>query len=94
MPLQLGILLPAKGALPIPSLVGRRSLTLGRLLRKALESFDYYWRVEPGVEFKCDIDYDPFIFVRGYRVLGIVHEAEFGALADGGQQQGLRLHDR
>ncbi|KAI8997406.1 nucleotide-diphospho-sugar transferase [Pilobolus umbonatus] len=26
--------------------------------------FDYYWRVEPGVEFSCDIDYDPFLFMK------------------------------
>lgn len=24
---------------------------------------DYYWRVEPGVKFHCDIDYDPFVFM-------------------------------
>ncbi|KAG0144935.1 hypothetical protein CROQUDRAFT_659377 [Cronartium quercuum f. sp. fusiforme G11] len=26
--------------------------------------FDYYWRVEPGVEFYCDVDYDPFLFMQ------------------------------
>ncbi|GAA5829620.1 hypothetical protein JCM11251_000225 [Rhodosporidiobolus azoricus] len=31
--------------------------------QKVLESFDWYWRVEPGVEFFCDIDYDPFVFM-------------------------------
>ncbi|KAM0754115.1 glycosyl transferase [Meredithblackwellia eburnea MCA 4105] len=31
---------------------------------KSLLSFDYYWRVEPGVEFFCDIDYDPFLFMQ------------------------------
>ncbi|GAA5926499.1 hypothetical protein JCM10213_002369 [Rhodosporidiobolus nylandii] len=31
--------------------------------QKVLQSFDYYWRVEPGVEFFCDIDYDPFVFM-------------------------------
>lgn len=25
---------------------------------------DYYWRVEPGVEFWCDINYDPFLFMK------------------------------
>ncbi|CDS05164.1 hypothetical protein LRAMOSA07693 [Lichtheimia ramosa] len=25
-----------------------------------LDGLDYYWRVEPGVKFSCDIDYDPF----------------------------------
>lgn len=26
-------------------------------------NFDYYWRVEPGIEYYCDLDYDPFVFV-------------------------------
>ncbi|KAI8450174.1 family 15 glycosyltransferase [Phakopsora pachyrhizi] len=26
--------------------------------------FDYYWRVEPQVQFYCDLDYDPFLFMR------------------------------
>ncbi|CAG8471418.1 13988_t:CDS:2, partial [Racocetra persica] len=25
-----------------------------------LDKYDYYWRVEPGVQFYCDIDFDPF----------------------------------
>ncbi|KAG0170528.1 alpha 1,2-mannosyltransferase 2.4.1, partial [Apophysomyces sp. BC1015] len=25
-----------------------------------LDGYDYYWRVEPGVKFSCDIEYDPF----------------------------------
>ncbi|KAJ1960221.1 hypothetical protein IWQ62_004310, partial [Dispira parvispora] len=29
-----------------------------------LESYDYYWRVEPGVKFLCDIDYDPFLYLK------------------------------
>ncbi|CDS03762.1 hypothetical protein LRAMOSA01163 [Lichtheimia ramosa] len=29
-----------------------------------LASYDYYWRVEPGVHFYCDIDYDPFVFMQ------------------------------
>ncbi|KAJ2303657.1 hypothetical protein IWW54_005657, partial [Coemansia sp. RSA 2705] len=28
-----------------------------------LDDFDYYWRVEPGVEFTCNISYDPFRFM-------------------------------
>ncbi|RKP35264.1 nucleotide-diphospho-sugar transferase [Dimargaris cristalligena] len=28
-----------------------------------LAEFDYYWRVEPGVQFTCAIDYDPFVFM-------------------------------
>lgn len=29
-----------------------------------LQEYDYYWRVEPWVEFTCDIDYDPFVFMK------------------------------
>ncbi|CEI99035.1 hypothetical protein RMCBS344292_13129 [Rhizopus microsporus] len=29
-----------------------------------LQQYDYYWRVEPGVHFYCDLDYDPFTFMR------------------------------
>ncbi|KAJ2778598.1 alpha-1,2-mannosyltransferase ktr1, partial [Coemansia javaensis] len=28
-----------------------------------LDDFDYYWRVEPGVEFTCRIPYDPFQYM-------------------------------
>ncbi|KAI9504671.1 hypothetical protein GGI25_000676 [Coemansia spiralis] len=28
-----------------------------------LDDFDYYWRVEPGVEFTCTIPYDPFQYM-------------------------------
>jgi alpha 1,2-mannosyltransferase len=28
-----------------------------------LAEYDYYWRVEPDVEFYCDINYDPFKFL-------------------------------
>lgn len=29
-----------------------------------LDTYDYYWRVEPGVKFYCDIDYDIFQFMQ------------------------------
>ncbi|KAG1125306.1 hypothetical protein G6F42_008830 [Rhizopus arrhizus] len=29
-----------------------------------LEKYDYYWRVEPGVHFYCDLDYDPFRYMK------------------------------
>ncbi|KAJ1907174.1 hypothetical protein IWQ60_011914 [Tieghemiomyces parasiticus] len=29
-----------------------------------MEQYDYYWRVEPGVKFMCDIDYDPFLYMQ------------------------------
>ncbi|KAF8526872.1 glycosyltransferase family 15 protein [Hysterangium stoloniferum] len=30
---------------------------------KYLEEFRWYWRVEPDVDFYCDIDYDPFLYM-------------------------------
>ena len=33
-----------------------------------LKKFDYYWRVEPGVKFSCDIHYDPFAFMQKYKI--------------------------
>jgi hypothetical protein len=32
--------------------------------QKALQKYDWYWRVEPNIEMYCDIDYDPFTFMR------------------------------
>lgn len=29
-----------------------------------LKEFDYYWRVEPWVEFYCKVNYDPFLFMK------------------------------
>jgi alpha 1,2-mannosyltransferase len=31
-----------------------------------LQDYDYYWRVEPGVEFTCDINYDVFRFMHNH----------------------------
>ncbi|KAJ2785642.1 hypothetical protein GGI15_001843 [Coemansia interrupta] len=28
-----------------------------------LDDMDYYWRIEPDVEYSCDIEYDPFLFM-------------------------------
>ncbi|KAF7731997.1 hypothetical protein EC973_007102 [Apophysomyces ossiformis] len=33
----------------------------------ALENYDWYWRIEPGVQFFCDITYDPFIFMEKHK---------------------------
>ena len=33
-------------------------------LHPLLEQYEYYWRVEPNVDFTCDIDYDPFLFMK------------------------------
>ncbi|KAI9193322.1 nucleotide-diphospho-sugar transferase [Polychytrium aggregatum] len=29
----------------------------------ALAKYDWYWRIEPGVHFYCDINYDPFVYM-------------------------------
>ncbi|KAI8351479.1 glycolipid 2-alpha-mannosyltransferase-domain-containing protein [Choanephora cucurbitarum] len=29
-----------------------------------LDEYDYYWRIEPGVNFYCDLDYDPFNYLK------------------------------
>ncbi|RIB26314.1 Glycosyltransferase Family 15 protein [Gigaspora rosea] len=29
-----------------------------------MKNFDYYWRIEPVVEYYCDIDFDPFIYMK------------------------------
>lgn len=29
-----------------------------------LKKYDYYWRVEPGIRLYCDLDYDPFRFMK------------------------------
>jgi len=28
-----------------------------------LQNFRYYWRVEPGVHFQCDVNFDPFVYM-------------------------------
>ncbi|BFZ60559.1 mannosyltransferase [Saitoella coloradoensis] len=32
--------------------------------QEVLAKYDWYWRVEPSVDFYCDVDYDPFAFMR------------------------------
>lgn len=29
-----------------------------------LADFDYYWRIEPDVHYYCNLDYDPFLFMK------------------------------
>ncbi|KAG0302118.1 alpha 1,2-mannosyltransferase 2.4.1 [Dissophora globulifera] len=29
-----------------------------------VQEFDYYWRVEPGVTFSCELDFDPFMVMK------------------------------
>jgi alpha 1,2-mannosyltransferase len=38
--------------------------TFGSKILSSLGSYDWYWRVEPGVRFFCDITYDPFLFMQ------------------------------
>ncbi|CAG8626480.1 18901_t:CDS:2 [Gigaspora margarita] len=34
-----------------------------------IQKYDYYWRLEPGVDFMCDIDYDPFRFIQKNNII-------------------------
>ncbi|CCH43402.1 Alpha-1,2 mannosyltransferase KTR1 [Wickerhamomyces ciferrii] len=34
---------------------------------KELQNLKYYWRVEPDIKFTCDINYDPFKFMREHK---------------------------
>jgi alpha 1,2-mannosyltransferase len=53
-----------------------------------LDQFDYYWRIEPGVDFYCDIDYDPFRFMQdnnkryGWTISLLEYEATIETLWD------------
>ncbi|KAJ1970740.1 hypothetical protein H4R35_005686, partial [Dimargaris xerosporica] len=33
-----------------------------------LDGYEYYWRVEPDVQFTCDINYDPFVYMKEHRL--------------------------
>lgn len=43
-----------------------------------LREYDYYWRVEPSVEFLCDVEYDPFLYMKkqdkAYGFVIMLHE--------------------
>jgi len=45
-----------------------------------LQDYRYYWRVEPGVDYFCDVEYDPFLFMQdNNKVYGFtitIHEYE------------------
>lgn len=53
-----------------------------------LKQYDYYWRVEPGVDFTCDVDYDPFVFMEengkdyGFNIMFTEHESTIPTLWD------------
>lgn len=37
-----------------------------------MQQYRYYWRVEPGVKYFCDMDYDPFLmFQEEKKVYGL-----------------------
>ncbi|PUU74828.1 nucleotide-diphospho-sugar transferase [Tuber borchii] len=41
--------------------------------QEVMRKYDWYWRVEPGIQFYCDVDYDPFTFMReNKKVYGFV----------------------
>ncbi|KAG0639063.1 nucleotide-diphospho-sugar transferase [Tuber brumale] len=41
--------------------------------QEVMRKYDWYWRVEPGIELYCDINYDPFTFMReNKKVYGFV----------------------
>ena len=50
-----------------------------------LKDFDYYWRIEPDVDYYCELDYDPFLFMKytgkkyGYNIIA----TEFMNTVDG-----------
>ncbi|OMH81304.1 Glycolipid 2-alpha-mannosyltransferase 2 [Zancudomyces culisetae] len=31
---------------------------------KLLDKYEYYWRIEPGIDYSCDIEYDPFKYMK------------------------------
>jgi len=41
-----------------------------------LDEYDYYWRIEPYVDYTCDIDYDVFKFMRN-------NNKKYGTLSGG-----------
>ena len=53
-----------------------------------LKTYDFYWRVEPGVDFTCDINYDPFLFMEdngkdyGFTIMMPEYEATIPTLWD------------
>lgn len=53
-----------------------------------MEEYEFYWRVEPSVEFSCDIDYDPFLYMKennkkyGWTISLIEFEATIPTLWD------------
>ncbi|KAJ1955828.1 alpha 1,2-mannosyltransferase 2.4.1, partial [Dipsacomyces acuminosporus] len=34
-----------------------------------LKNLDYYWRIEPGVEYFCDLPYDPFKYMKDHKLI-------------------------
>jgi len=46
--------------------IGSEILRLGQFFfrHQLLQKYKYYWRVEPGVTFFCDLHYDPFLVMQ------------------------------
>ncbi|KAF9962128.1 alpha 1,2-mannosyltransferase 2.4.1 [Mortierella alpina] len=44
----------------------RRNIYQSGLLvhHEAMRKYDYFWRIEPDVEYSCDIDFDPFMYMQ------------------------------
>ncbi|KAJ7111242.1 glycosyltransferase family 15 protein [Mycena epipterygia] len=55
--------LPYGGSVPYRNMCRFQSGFFFR--HELLKPFKYYWRVEPDVQFFCDIDFDPFLFMQG-----------------------------
>ncbi|KZS88860.1 glycosyltransferase family 15 protein [Sistotremastrum niveocremeum HHB9708] len=56
--------------------------------QEILKDFKYYWRVEPGVKYFCDIDYDPFLLMQdegkvyGFTISMYEYESTIASLWD------------
>ncbi|KAI8867396.1 glycosyl transferase, partial [Ramicandelaber brevisporus] len=48
--------------------------------QELVKKYDYYWRVEPGITYHCDINYDPFLLMmdNGYKYSYTIGLHEYG----------------
>ncbi|KAI0054088.1 glycosyltransferase family 15 protein [Auriscalpium vulgare] len=51
-------------AVPYAGSVSYRNMCRFNSGHELLRPYKYYWRVEPGVSYFCDLDYDPFLFMQ------------------------------
>ncbi|ORY79797.1 nucleotide-diphospho-sugar transferase [Leucosporidium creatinivorum] len=54
--------IPYGGSLPYRKMCRYQSGFFWR--HPLLDDYEFYWRVEPSVKFFCDIDYDPFMYMK------------------------------